>query len=48
MIDESGKDVRLEVDGGINKDTIGLASEAGADTFVTGSAYSILKLSNNI
>ena len=38
MIDESGKDVRLEVDGGINKDTIGLASEAGADTFVAGSA----------
>jgi ribulose-phosphate 3-epimerase len=38
MIDESGKDVRLEVDGGINKDTIGPASEAGADTFVAGSA----------
>ena len=38
MIDESGKDVRLEVDGGINKDTIGLASKAGADTFVAGSA----------
>ena len=38
MIDSSGKDIRLEVDGGINKDTIGLASEAGADTFVAGSA----------
>ena len=38
MIDESGKDVRLEVDGGINKDTIEIASEAGADTFVAGSA----------
>ena len=38
MIDASGKDIRLEVDGGINKDTIGLASEAGADTFVAGSA----------
>ena len=38
MIDESGKDIRLEVDGGINKETIGLASKAGADTFVAGSA----------
>ena len=38
MIDSSGKDIRLEVDGGINKETIGLASEAGADTFVAGSA----------
>ena len=38
MIDNSGKDIRLEVDGGINKETIGLASEAGADTFVAGSA----------
>ena len=38
MIDESGKDIRLEVDGGINNDTIGLASAAGADTFVAGSA----------
>ena len=38
MNDDSGKDIRLEVDGGINKDTIGLASKAGADTFVAGSA----------
>ena len=38
MIDNSGKDIRLEVDGGINKETIGLASKAGADTFVAGSA----------
>ena len=38
MINDSGKDIRLEVDGGINKDTIGLASKAGADTFVAGSA----------
>ena len=38
MIDSSGKDIRLEVDGGINKETIGLASKAGADTFVAGSA----------
>ena len=38
MIDDSGNDIRLEVDGGINKETIGLASKAGADTFVAGSA----------
>ena len=38
MIDDSGKDIRLEVDGGINNETIGLAAAAGADTFVAGSA----------
>ena len=38
MIDDSGKDIRLEVDGGINNETIGLAAKAGADTFVAGSA----------
>jgi len=38
MIDDSGNDIHLEVDGGINNDTIGLASAAGADTFVAGSA----------
>jgi ribulose-phosphate 3-epimerase len=31
-------DVWLQVDGGINADTIGIAAEAGADTFVAGSA----------
>ena len=38
MIDDSERDIRLEVDGGINNETIGLASSAGADTFVAGSA----------
>ena len=38
MIDDSGKDIRLEVDGGINNETIGIAAKAGADTFVAGSA----------
>ena len=38
IIDDSGRDIRLEVDGGINNETIGLASSAGADTFVAGSA----------
>ncbi len=38
MIDESGKDIRLEVDGGIKTDNIALAAQAGADTFVAGTA----------
>jgi len=38
MIDECGKDILLEVDGGINADTISLVLEAGADTIVAGSA----------
>ena len=37
-IDASGRDIRLEVDGGIKTDNIRLAAEAGADTFVAGSA----------
>ncbi len=38
LIDASGRDIRLEVDGGINIDTIRPAFDAGADTFVAGSA----------
>ena len=38
LIESSGKDIRLEVDGGINNETIGRAAKAGADTFVAGSA----------
>ncbi|MDG2089032.1 MAG: ribulose-phosphate 3-epimerase [Arenicellaceae bacterium] len=38
MIDESGKDIRLEVDGGIKVENIGEIAAAGADTFVSGSA----------
>ena len=37
-IDASGKDIRLEVDGGIKVDNIRSAADAGADTFVAGSA----------
>lgn len=33
-----GLDIWLQVDGGITVDTIGIAAEAGADTFVAGSA----------
>ncbi|MTC60486.1 ribulose-phosphate 3-epimerase [Providencia rustigianii] len=38
MIDESGYDIRLEVDGGVKVDNIAEIAAAGADTFVAGSA----------
>jgi ribulose-phosphate 3-epimerase len=38
IIDKSGRDIRLEVDGGIKADNIRRVAEAGADTFVAGSA----------
>ena len=38
MIDESGRDIDLEVDGGINFDTAGKAIAAGADVLVAGTA----------
>ncbi|GAB4566690.1 MAG: ribulose-phosphate 3-epimerase [Rhizobacter sp.] len=38
IIDKSGRDIRLEVDGGIKVDNIRQVAEAGADTFVAGSA----------
>jgi len=34
----SGRDIRLEVDGGVKIDNIGAIKAAGADTFVAGSA----------
>jgi ribulose-phosphate 3-epimerase len=38
VIDGSGRDIRLEVDGGIKVDNIRRVASAGADTFVAGSA----------
>ncbi|MCB2022137.1 MAG: ribulose-phosphate 3-epimerase [Burkholderiaceae bacterium] len=38
LIDASGRDIRLEVDGGIKTDNIRAVFDAGADTFVAGSA----------
>ncbi|WP_421622049.1 ribulose-phosphate 3-epimerase [Alkalilimnicola ehrlichii] len=38
LIDASGRDIRLEVDGGVKVDNIRAVAEAGADTFVAGSA----------
>ena len=38
LIDDSGRDIMLEVDGGIKIDNIAAAAAAGADTFVAGSA----------
>ena len=37
-IDASGRAVRLEIDGGVKVDNIGAIAQAGADTFVAGSA----------
>jgi len=37
-VQERGRDVRVEVDGGIKAENIGAAARAGADTFVAGSA----------
>ncbi|PLW81062.1 ribulose-phosphate 3-epimerase [Kineobactrum sediminis] len=38
LIDDSGYDIRLEVDGGVGTDNIAEIAAAGADTFVAGSA----------
>jgi ribulose-phosphate 3-epimerase len=38
MIDKTGKDIRLEVDGGVNPETARLCVDAGADVLVAGSA----------
>lgn len=38
IIDRSGRDIRLEIDGGVNADNIGEIAAAGVDTFVSGSA----------
>ncbi len=37
-IDVSGRPIRLEIDGGVNETNIRKIAEAGADTFVSGSA----------
>lgn len=38
LIDSSGRDIRLEVDGGVKLENIREIAQAGADTFVAGSA----------
>ncbi|AOS96760.1 Ribulose-phosphate 3-epimerase [Microbulbifer aggregans] len=38
LIDDSGLDIRLEIDGGVTRDNIAEIAAAGADTFVAGSA----------
>jgi len=38
MIDATGQDIRLEIDGGVTVDNIGSLANAGVDTFVSGSA----------
>ena len=38
IVDSSSLDIRIEVDGGVNTDNIKIIRQAGADTFVSGSA----------
>jgi len=38
LIEQSGRDIRLEVDGGVSVDNIAAIAKAGADMFVAGSA----------
>jgi ribulose-phosphate 3-epimerase len=38
LIDRSGRQIRLEIDGGVKVDNIAQIAQAGADTFVAGSA----------
>jgi ribulose-phosphate 3-epimerase len=38
MVEASGRDIQVEVDGGISAETIGGAARAGANVFVTGTA----------
>ncbi len=38
IIDASGREVRLEIDGGVKVDNVSQIANAGADTFVAGSA----------
>ena len=38
LIDATGQDIRLEIDGGVTVDNIGSLAQAGVDTFVSGSA----------
>ncbi len=48
FIDDAGLDVELEVDGGIDKVTAGLAAKAGARVFVAGSAVYSGNVKENI
>ncbi len=38
LVDESGREIDIEVDGGLNPETTALCAEAGANVFVVGSA----------
>jgi len=44
LIDESGRDILLEVDGGVKIDNIAEIAAAGADTFVAGSAILVSQI----
>jgi len=38
LIDQSGRDIRLEIDGGVKVENIAAIADSGVDTFVAGSA----------
>lgn len=38
LVEESGREIDIEVDGGLNPETVALCAEAGANVFVVGSA----------
>lgn len=48
IIDESGYDIRLEVDGGVKVDNIAEIAAAGADMFVAGSAILVSQIINKL
>lgn len=48
LIDESGRDIDLEVDGGIKQDNVGMVLEAGANVIVAGSSIFKNNITENI
>ncbi len=48
MITESGRDIDLEVDGGINKETVDIVKKAGANVLVAGSAVFKGDIASNV
>ncbi|MBO5167193.1 MAG: ribulose-phosphate 3-epimerase [Lachnospiraceae bacterium] len=48
MVQESGRDIDIQVDGGINKENIGMVLEAGANVVVAGSAVFKGNIAENV
>ncbi len=47
LIDQQGRKILIQVDGGINDDTVGKAARAGCQVFVAGTAIFNNKINNN-